>query len=236
MKQRYARICVYALLATGLAVGVAGITTSNNFALAQPCQATLGSPNVSTQQYYYYNGNFQVTVPVSASCSFYAGQLYATGTAYDTTFNTNLGSTSAVLTSTYGGYGYSGQLTFTFPTSTQSHSVQFSVSIYSSQGGYYYGGPYGSLLAQTTSTFVVGPSYYQGYPTYPYYSTPTYPTYPTYPSYPYYSYYPSYSYYPGYYNSYYYYYHNGGWYYYGGGYYHHYCRSWSYGNNYCSQH
>jgi len=210
MNGKYAKTCVYALLAAILAAGVVGISTSNNFALAQPCQATLASPYVLTQQYYDYNGNFQVTVPVSASCSFYAGQLYATGTAYDTTFNSNLGSTSAVLTSTYGGYGYSGQLTFTLPTSAQSHSVQFSVSIYSSQGSYY-GGPYGSLLAQTTSTFVIGPSYYQGYPTYPYYSTPTYPTYP---SYPYYSYYPSYSYSPGYYYGYYYH------YYYHYGYYH----------------
>jgi len=224
--QRFARTCSYAALVLVLAIGVLGVAT-NSSVLAQPCQAQIGSPNVSTQQ-YYYGSNFQVTVPVSASYSFYAGQLYATGTAYDTTYNTNIGTANAVLTSTYGGYGYTGQLTFTIPNSEQSHSVQFSVLIYGTQNGYY-GGPYGGLLAQTSSTFVVGPSYYQGYPIYsssPSYSTPSYPSYPTYPNYPAYSsnhYYKS----PRYGQNY-------GGYYYMGGYYNPYHNGGNYNNNnYC---
>jgi len=185
MEQKFLKTCGYSVLILALAIGIVATATSSTFVLAQPCSAILGSPTVAVQQPYYYNGNFQVTVPISTSCSFFVGQLYATGTAYDTNYNTNLGTTSAVLTPTYSGYGYTGQLTFTFPTSAQSHSVQFSVSVYTSQNGYYYGGPYGSLLAQTASTFVIAPSYYQPYPVYPTYPTSNYPTtnYPTYPSY-----------------------------------------------------
>lgn len=229
MAEKIAKACAYALLVLLLAVGAVAIATNNSFALAQPCQAAVGSPNVSPQSYYYYGGNFQVTVPVSTSCSFYAGQLYAVGQAYDTTYNTYIGTANAVLSSTYGGYGYTGQLTFTLPISAQSHSVNFSVTIYGSQNGYYGGYYSGTPLAQTSSTFVIGPSYYQGYPTYPSYSAPSYPTYPSYPSYPSY---------PGYpYSNYYYYNNNGGYYYYyntNGGYYHYYyyhgyhssCGSW----------
>jgi len=229
MEEKFAKTCTYALLITLLAAGVVAIATNNSFVFAQPCSAVLGSPSYSSQQYYYYSGTFQITVPVSASCPFYAGELYATGTAYDTTYNTNLGSANTVLNPTYGGYGYTGQLTFTFPTSAQSHSIQFSVSIYSNQNQNqyygYYGGYYGtSLLAQTSSTFVIGPSYYQGYPTYPAYPSYSPPSSPYYPTYPYYSgngYYYSSNYYYSYYHY--------------SGYYHHnryYCRSW----RYCSQH
>jgi hypothetical protein len=179
----------------------------------------LGSPSVSTQQYYYYGGNFQLTIPVSASCSFYAGQLYATSSAYDTTYETLVGTAQTVLSSTYAGYGYIGQLTFTMPTSVQGHMVQFWVSIYGSQNGYY-GGYYGSYpLAQVSSTFIVNPIYYQGYPPYPSYPTyPSYPPYGTYPQHPSFPGYPEYYYGPNYYpNGYY--------------VYHYYCRSWN--NNYC---
>jgi hypothetical protein len=222
MKEKFAKTCTYALVIAILAVGTVAIATNNNFALAQPCEAQLGTPNVTTQQ-YYYGGNFQVTVPVSASCSFFAGQLYATGTAYDVTYNMNVGTANTVLSSTYGGYGYSGQLTFTLPASSQSHSVQFSVSIYGTQNGYYGGYYGGNLLATASSTFLVGPSYYQSYPTYPTYPTPGYPSYPSYPYYPSHQYYPWNWYYQ---NSYYYYHHNG---YYNN--YQHYCAPW---NNNCS--
>lgn len=195
MKEKLPRTCTYAALLLMLAVGVVAAATNTNPVLAQPCQAQLGSPNVSTQP-YYYGPYFQVTVPVSASCSFYAGQLYASGTAYDTTYNANIGTANTVLTSTYGGYGYTGQLTFSLPISEESRPVQFSVSVYGTQNGYY-GGPYGGLLAQTLATFQVGPSYYQGYPLYPSYTTPSYPTYPTYSTYPAYPAYTTNPYYTG---------------------------------------
>jgi len=220
MEGKFAKICSYTLLIAILTAGVVAMATNNTLVLAQPCQAQLGPPNVSTPQFYYYGDNFQVSVPVSASCSFYGGQMYATGTAYDTSYNANVGTANTALNPTYGGYGYTGELTFTLPTSSQSHSVLFSVSIYSTQYGYYAGYYGGSLLAQTSATFVVGPSYYQGYPTYPSYSY--YPSYPSYPNYPwngnyygsnYYNYYPNVGYY----------------------YYHYYCRSsrWPW-RNYCS--
>jgi len=232
LKETSVRTCLHILLAIILAAGVVALATNNSVATAQqPCQAQLGQPNVAMQQYYSYGGNLQLTLPVSASCSFYAGQVYATGSAYDTTYGTSLGTAQSVLSSTYGGYGYTGQLTFTVPSSAQGHSVQLWVSIYSGQNGYY-GGYYGSsLLAQASSTFVVNPIY-QGYPTYPSYSLypnyPTYPSYPSYPSYPQYPQYPQYPNYPGYYYGSPYY-----WFYYHGGY-HYYCRSWPWSyNNYC---
>jgi hypothetical protein len=215
MEEKFARTCTYALLMAILAVSVVAIATNNTFALAQPCEAQLSSPSSSTQQ--YYGANFQITLPVSVSCSFYPGQLYATGTAYDTTYNANIGTANTALSPTYGGNGFTGQLIFTLPTSTQSHSVEFSVSIYGTQTQYYGS----SLLATTSSTFVVGPSYYQTYPTYPTY--PPYPSYPSYPSSPSYPYYPG----NGYYNwnyYYYYYYHN---------HYHYYCFP---GHYYCAPH
>ena len=238
MVKKLAKTCSYAVLVLALAIGVVAVATNNSLALAQPCQALLASPNVYGQQYYYYGPNFQVTVPVSATCSFYPGQIYATGTAYDLTYNTNIGTANTVLTPTYSGYASTGQLTFTLPTSAQAHPVQFSVSIYSTPNGYY-GGYYGyypgSLVAQTSSTFVVGSNYYQSYP-----SNPIYSSYPT-PSYPIYSSYPTSSYptYPTYPSNYYYssprYTQNQGGYYYMGGYYNYYHNGGSYNNNnYCS--
>jgi hypothetical protein len=222
--EKYAKTCLHALLIVMLAAGVLAMATSNSFTLAQqPCQVLLGSPNVSTQLYYYYAGNFQLTLPLSASCSFYAGQLYATASAYDTAYGANVGTAQTVLSSTYAGYGYTGQLTFTVPASVQGHLVQFWVSIFGSQKEYY-GGYYGSsLLAQASSTFIVSPTYYQGYPTYPSYPTypnyppSSYPTYPSYPSYPAYYYGPNYNWYTprGYYH------------------YHYFCTSWT-NNNYCN--
>jgi hypothetical protein len=188
LRRKFTKTCNYALIILVLAIGLAVVATNNNLVSAQTCTAQLGSPNISMQQ--YYGANFQVTLPVSATCPFYVGQVYAVGTAYDTTYNSNIGTANSALSATYGGNSFSGQLQFNLPTSAESHSVQFSVSIYSSQSGYgqqYYGG---ALLTTTSATFVVSPSYYQnGYQNYPYY--PSYPTYPTYPSYPTYPIYPN---------------------------------------------
>jgi hypothetical protein len=197
LERKLAESCNYALIILVLATGLVVLATNNNFVLAQTCTAQLGSPIISTQ--LYYGTSFEVTLPVSATCPFYPGQLYAVGTAYDTTYNSNVGTANSALSATYGGYSFSGQLQFNLPTSAESHSVQFSVSIYSQQAGYGQSN-YGALLTTTSATFVVGPSYYQsGYPSYPYYpSYPTYPTYPSYPSYPTYPTYPSNLYCPSY--------------------------------------
>ena len=251
LEQKFARTCIYAAIIVALAIGVVATATNNNFVAADPCYAQIGSPTTATQQ--YYGSNFLLTVPISATCSIYAGQLYATGTAYDTTFNSNVGTANTILSTTYGSNAFGGQLQFNLPASAASHSVQFFVSIYGQTGYYQPYGYGGSALTTTSATFVVNPPYQYGYQNYPYYSNyqnnpyysnyqnyPTYPTYPNYPNYqaPYQS--PGYPYnYPGnnyYYHPYPYYFPYGGYYYYyryGWGYNNHYCpRS----NNYCNGH
>ena len=170
MERKFLKTCTYALLISLLSAGMIALATSNSFALAQSCSAQLGSPSVYEPQ--YAAGYSQVTVPVSAACFSYTGQLYATGTAY---YNGAIvGTANTALSPVYGDNGLTGQLSFTLPTSAEYNSVQFSVSIYSTQNGDF-------LLATTSSTFALSPNYY-GYP-YSYY--PSYPYY--YGNYPYYS-------------------------------------------------
>ena len=145
------------VIALALLLGV--VLVGNNVVLADSCSAQL---NYSTT---YSNG--QIIVPVSASCSFIGGQLYAVGYAVDS-FGRNLGSTSTVLTSINGGNEFSGQLVFTSPFPAQGGTVQVSVSIYSN-------GPNGTILTSTTQTLQVNGAYY---------SPGTYWYYPWYPSYP----------------------------------------------------
>jgi hypothetical protein len=192
LDQTYTKTRKFALLGIVLIVAILAFGANSNAVLAQPCTAQLGYPVTAAPQ--YYGSNVQVTVAVSATCSIYTNQLYAVGTAY-TGYNSEVGTANTVLSAVYGN-SFSGQLQFSLPVSAQ--TVQFSVSIYNAQNGYYQQ-YYGSQpLAVTSETYVVSPTYpsYPTYPTYP--SYPTYPTYPTYPSYPYYPSYPSYPSYPTY--------------------------------------
>ena len=125
--------------------------------LADSCTAQLVSPLSTT----YYNENGQIVVPVSATCSFTGGQLYAVGNAADL-FGTNLGSTNTVLTSVNGGNVFNGQLIFTIPLSIRSDTVQISVSIYSN-------GPNGSSLTSAAQTIQVISLSHYGYPGYYWY-------------------------------------------------------------------
>ena len=229
MVQPFTKTRNYAILGIVLIVAIIAVGANSNPVLAQPCTAQIGYPVTATPQ--YYGSNVQVTIPVSATCSIYTSQLYAVGTAY-TGYNSNLGTANTALYSTYGN-SFNGQLQFTLPTSVQ--TVQFSVSLYNTQNGYYQQYYGGQPLAVASETYVVSPTY-QNYPTYPTYPTnpsyPNYSTYPTYPTSPSYPTYPSYSSYPGYtnyyrnagYNNYY---HNSGYYHYSGGYYY---------NNYNNRH
>lgn len=226
MIETYAKARSFAILGIVLIIAIVAVGANSNPVLAQPCTAQLGYPVTAASQ--YYGSNAQVTVPVSATCSIYTSQLYAVGTAY-TGYNSEIGTANTVLSAVYGN-SFSGQLQFNIPVSVQ--TVQFSVSIYNAQNGYYQQ-YYGSQpLAVTSETYVVSPTYptypsycnYNcGYPTYP--SYPTYPTYPTYPSYPSYPSYQSHPYYPSYNGGYYH--NNGGYYHNNGGYYHN-------NNPYCS--
>jgi len=200
------------ILGIVLIMAIIAVGANSSTVAAQPCDAQLGYPVAAAPQ--FYGSNVGVTVPVSATCSFYTGQLYAVGTAY-TGYNSEVGTANTVLSAVYG-YGFSGELQFSIPTSVQ--PVQFSVSIYNTPNGYYQQYYGGQPLAVTSESYVVSPTY-QNYPTYPSYSSyQTYPTYPTYPAYPVSPVSPTYPSYPfnpatnhyyrnaGYYN----YYHNGG--------------------------
>jgi hypothetical protein len=228
--ETYAETRNYALLGIVLIVAIIAVGVNSNPVLAQACTAQLGYPQMAAPQ--YYGSNVQVTVPVSASCSIYTNQLYAVGTAY-TGYNSNLGTANAVLTATYSN-SFSGQLQFNLPTSVQ--TVQFSVSIYNAQSGYYQQYYGGQPLAVASETYMVNSNNYQsGYPSYPTYpsypsypSNPSYPSCPSYPSYPSYGSYSScsnYSSYPNYNPN------QGGYYYYNGGYYNYYHNG-GYHNNY----
>src|SRR5208282_1913907 len=141
-------------LAFFLAAATFAATSSPVFAQTT-CIAQASYPAVSTPQ---YNSNIAVTVPVSTSCSYIVGPLFAVGDAYDTTISTDLGTVSTGLSSVGGG-SYTGQLLFSLPTSTQGHTVQFSVSIYNNNNG-----QSGSPLATTSQSITIGSSYYQSYP------------------------------------------------------------------------
>jgi hypothetical protein len=135
---------VFVLLAIAATMIIIG--ASNSLVFADPCTATLSYPIMPV---VYSNSNVPIVVPLSATCTtYYANQLYATGSAYDATANVGLGSTSTLLMSVNGGTEFNGQLGFNLPPTTQGHSIQISVSIYSSQ--------YGNLITATSETVEVG--------------------------------------------------------------------------------
>jgi len=102
-------------------------------ASADPCALQLGYPIMPIS---YVNSATQVVVPLSTSCSTQFGnQLFAAGTAYDLTTNTNAASANTVLTSVNGGYTFNGQLGFSLPPSAQGHWLQVSITIFSNQNG-----------------------------------------------------------------------------------------------------
>ena len=187
MKSHIHVLVLLAISATMLIVGA-----SNSLVLAQPCNAALSYPIVSAAYSY---SNIPITVPVSVSCTTsYGNELYATGSAYDATTNTGLGSTSALLTASNGGMEFDGQLGFNLPLTTQGHSIQISVSIYTSQDGdlitqasetVVLGGPTGPTGFQqvTTTTVTVGQYPYANPYSYPYSNPYPYPSSPSsYPS------------------------------------------------------
>ncbi|HXZ89789.1 MAG TPA: hypothetical protein VEG61_01895 [Candidatus Dormibacteraeota bacterium] len=138
---------VLALLAISMTMLIAVAGSSLVSAqIASPCTTTLSLAGVPAQ---YSNSNFPLVVPVSVSCTTYFGtQLYATGSAYDVTSNTGLGTASTLLSSVNGGMQFNGQLGFNVPPTSAGDSVQISVSIYDSQGG--------NLITTTGETIPVG--------------------------------------------------------------------------------
>ena len=137
------RIPVIALLVISATVLI--LAAGNSSVYAQPCTATLSQPIITTQ---YGNSNTPYVIPVSASCTTYYNQLYATGNAFDATTNTGLGTANAILSPVNAGAQLTGQLGFSVPPASPTDSVQISVSIYDNQGG--------NLITQTSETVQVG--------------------------------------------------------------------------------
>lgn len=158
MMARHSGIFILAFLLTA-SVGFAG---QSSLVFAQTCDASLGSSSLTSTQ-HYYNSYIGINTPVSASCSFYGGQLYAVGDVFDTSANADLGSVSTMLTTTYGGNTYTGQLSFSLPPSIIGHQLRIMVSVY---GGQYsnYGNGNGQLLATAGQMVTLNVSYQNGYP------------------------------------------------------------------------
>lgn len=201
------------MLTFAVLLPLAAVAAGMGTVFGQSCGVNVGSM-VATTQYplsSYGSSNpytIQLTVPISTNCP--AGsQLWAVGTAYDTSNGANLGSTNIIMNAN-NGY-YSGNLVLNLPSATVGQQLQVQIQVYNS----YNNGQYSGLVASSSPTVTVNPSnsyspttsYYNGYPTgcyngyyyngYPYSSC----GYAYYYSYPYYYYY-SYPYYYGYYSHY----------------------------------
>jgi len=145
------------MLLTFILVAAVAVVGSSSPVSADSCVAQLGYSSLSTTQ-YYYNSNLAITVPVSATCSYVSTQLYAVGTAYDTSLSRNLGSVNTALT-TVSGNTFTGQLVFNLSPSIIGHQVQVTVMIYS---GYPYGyGGNGLPLATAVQLVRVNTNNYQ---------------------------------------------------------------------------
>jgi len=191
------------LLAFAILLPLAAAAASAGIVYGQNCGLQVGSMAASVlNSGSYYGGsypyNIQLTVPMTMSCN--AGpQVWATGTAYDTITNTNLG-TNYLTMSSSNGY-YSGQLVFNLPSSVVEHQMQVQIQVYNS----YDNGQYSGLVATSSPTVTIHASSLYNSNSYGY-SNSYYNGYPTgyYNGYYYYSYYPSYSYYNNGYSYYYY--------------------------------
>lgn len=128
---------------------------------AQSCTASLGYSSLTSTQ-YYYGSNVGIIVPVSTSCSYVGGPLYASGDAFDTSANVDFGSVNTMLNSVYGASTFNGQLLFSLPPSILGHQLRITVSVYSGQNSY--GNGYGPLLATTGQMVQVNLTYQNGYP------------------------------------------------------------------------
>ena len=122
------RTIIVTLAVLTVMTAVAIVNVSSVSALA-PCVAQIGSPYVSTAT-LNPNSNIVVTMPVSVTCSFTRGQLYAVGDAFDNSTNTPLGSVLSALPSVNKGNQFNGQLVFIISAADRGHSIYFAVSVY----------------------------------------------------------------------------------------------------------
>jgi hypothetical protein len=117
-----AALAVLAIMATFFA---ASLTVTS---AVSSCIPQISTPYVTTSNPY---SNIEVRMPVSATCSFSGGQLYAVGDAFDISTGTPLGSVISTLPSISKSNRFYGQLVFIIPAVDRGHPIQFTVSVYS---------------------------------------------------------------------------------------------------------
>lgn len=156
------------MLALALLLPLAAIATSSAPVFAQyACTGQVNYPTMSASQYsssaYYGSSNYYgpngvaMTMNISVSCPL-TGQVSAVGHVHDSSTNTDLGSTSMILTQVNSGY-FNGQLVFYLPPSIQGHTMTIAVLVYNNAvNGYAYNGQYGQLLG--TAAITVNAGYY----------------------------------------------------------------------------
>lgn len=166
------RTCIFRgmlLVFIMVAVAVGNSPVSADVCSIQPSSLAYTQPN------YYNSYTSGVIVPVSATCSFIGGQLYAVGDVTDASTNAHVGSANTVLFSAYGTNIYTGQLAFSVPHEATEHTLRISISIYSGV----YNGPYSNPSPLTTSVETVHTNYNNYYSNYAncYYSNNCAPVY-----------------------------------------------------------
>jgi hypothetical protein len=139
---------------------MAAVGVGNSPVSADPCAVTLSpSATMTAQHYNYYNSYIGVILPISVTCSFVGGQLYAVGDVSVTTAtsaNTHVGQANTALVSSYGVSTYTGQFTFSLPATVVGQTLQISVSVYNGViGSYMAPGP---ALATAVGTVQVNPN------------------------------------------------------------------------------
>jgi hypothetical protein len=134
----YFRILLLVSILAAIAVGNSPVSAQTGCTI-RPSSLAYTSPN-----YSYGDNNYvaAVLVPVSVTCSFVGGQLYATGSAINPSTNARVDAVAVALSSAYGTNIYTGQLAFSIPAQVTGYTLQISISIYS--GVTYNYGAYGS--------------------------------------------------------------------------------------------
>jgi hypothetical protein len=144
----YFRIMLLVVILVAIEVGSSQVS-------AQTCTIHPSSLAYTSSNFYYgYNAN-GVIVPVSATCPFVGGQLYAVGYAIDPSTNVHVDSSSATLSSAYGTNTYTRQLAFSIPPEVTGHTLQILISIYT---GAYYSYGLGTSLTTSVETVQVSPN------------------------------------------------------------------------------
>lgn len=154
------------MLVFALAIAVSTVGTAPSLVAADSC---IGQLNFfTTAPTIGYSPTIAVTVPVSATCVFTGGPLYAQGTVYDQTQGVTVAYGRSILGS-YGGNVFNGQLIFTVPNNPD--VLQVSVSIYAPDQQ--------TLLTSTGEVIQVvpGSAHYQSPTPQPYYRICGYNTY-----------------------------------------------------------